>query len=98
MYLMKTRNGSGPKKRARTSAFGFPHSDFFRISAFGIRNLTLAGILASTLCSPARDLVKDNIDWGSFLERHDLVWKKLPTAWSDAAFLGNGRLAVSMYG
>src|SRR5262249_7883943 len=44
-----------------------------------------------------KDLIKDSLDWGSFLQRHDLIWNKLPAAWHDAAFLGNGRLAVSMY-
>ena len=42
-------------------------------------------------------LIKERVDWRSFLERHDLVWKRLPREWREAAWLGNGRLVLSMY-
>lgn len=38
----------------------------------------------------------DPIDWPAFLARHDLVWDRLPRNWGEAAFMGNGRLALSM--
>lgn len=36
------------------------------------------------------------IDWRAFLARHDLLWDRLPHGWGETAFLGNGRLALSM--
>lgn len=41
--------------------------------------------------------VQDEIDWESFLSQHDLVWTRLPTSWPEAAFLGNGLMALFMY-
>ncbi len=37
------------------------------------------------------------IDWPAFLARHDLVWKKVPAAWQEGAFLGNGLLGTMMF-
>lgn len=38
-----------------------------------------------------------NVDWASFLARHDLVWNAAPTAYSDAPFVGNGILGAMLY-
>lgn len=38
-----------------------------------------------------------NIDWPSFLSRHDPIWEKLPERWTDGAFIGNGRLGAMIY-
>jgi alpha-L-fucosidase 2 len=38
------------------------------------------------------DIVKTIIDWRSFLARHDMVWKRLPGNWHEAAWTGNGML------
>ncbi|MCE5278745.1 MAG: alpha-L-fucosidase [Planctomycetaceae bacterium] len=35
-----------------------------------------------------------NINWSAFLARHDLIWKKIPHAWWQAPFLGNGMLGL----
>jgi alpha-L-fucosidase 2 len=35
-----------------------------------------------------------DIDWPSFLARHDLVWHVLPHQWNEGAFLGNGQLGL----
>ena len=37
------------------------------------------------------------IDWPSFLARQDLVWSKVPTAWEDGAFIGNGNLGANIF-
>jgi alpha-L-fucosidase 2 len=58
-------------------------------------------LLIANLCvvtsTAGNDLLKNVVDWEAFLQRHDLVWKRMPKAWSDAPFLGNGRIALSMY-
>ena len=41
-------------------------------------------------------LLRDEVDWPTFLGRHDLLWDVMPTKWSESPFLGNGRLAMSM--
>ena len=48
-------------------------------------------------CCQAASLVKDAVNWEAFLRRHDLVWNRMPTNWSRAAFLGNGRLAMFVH-
>ena len=35
-------------------------------------------------------LIDDQLDWKSFLSRHDLVWEKTPDDYFNAPFLGNG--------
>jgi alpha-L-fucosidase 2 len=37
------------------------------------------------------------VDWPAFLARHDLVWKKVPRAWEEGAFLGNGFVGAMMH-
>ncbi|MGI5506785.1 glycosyl hydrolase family 95 catalytic domain-containing protein [Lentzea sp. CA-135723] len=37
------------------------------------------------------------IDWESFLGEQDLVWQRVPRAWYEGPFLGNGFLATSVY-
>ena len=56
----------------------------------------LALAAATTLASDDSTLLNVHIDWPNFLARHDLVWNKMPGSWRDAAFLGNGRLALSV--
>ncbi len=36
------------------------------------------------------------VDWASFLERHDLVWDRLPVRWGESAFVGSGRLGATI--
>src|SRR5258706_16143434 len=36
------------------------------------------------------------VDWAPFLERHDLVWDRLPVRWGESAFVGNGRLGATI--
>ena len=37
------------------------------------------------------------VPWNDELAMHDLVWKKLPTSWKEAPFLGNGEQGTMMY-
>jgi hypothetical protein len=37
------------------------------------------------------------IDWPAFLARHDMVWSRLPKAWDEGPFLGNGMMGAQLY-
>lgn len=37
------------------------------------------------------------IDWAKFLARHDMVWTRLPKAWDEGPFLGNGMTGAQLY-
>ena len=37
------------------------------------------------------------IDWAGFLSEQDLVWQRIPRAWYEGPFLGNGFLATAVY-
>ncbi|PCD04205.1 hypothetical protein COC42_07915 [Sphingomonas spermidinifaciens] len=39
----------------------------------------------------------DGIDWAGFLARHDMIWDRIPQAWDEAPFLGNGMLGAMLY-
>ena len=41
--------------------------------------------------------VTDGVDWKSFLQSHDLVWKRLPKNWKESPFLGNGEQGTMGY-
>lgn len=41
--------------------------------------------------------VVDKVDWKPFLARHDLVWKRLPDRFENAAFTGNGQLGSMLF-
>lgn len=38
--------------------------------------------------------MKDSVDWESFLRPMDMVWRRLPDAWDNGPFLGNGTVGV----
>ena len=40
---------------------------------------------------------KVEVDWASFLGRHDLVWEQLPRQWNEGTFVGNGQLGMMVY-
>lgn len=62
----------------------------FGIAAF---LLLLTAIVSAT---GAAELV-DKIDWPKFLARQDLTYSRLPDAWENGAFTGNGLLGVMFY-
>ena len=37
------------------------------------------------------------VDWPAFMARHDMLWKKLPTKWSEAPWTGNGMLGSMVW-
>ena len=43
------------------------------------------------------DVVTDNVDWGAFLKRQDLVWEKLPERFDHGIYHGNGLLGLMIY-
>jgi alpha-L-fucosidase 2 len=46
----------------------------------------------------AKDMtIRDNINWPSFLARHDLIWKTVPMNWMEAPFTGNGQLGAMIF-
>lgn len=51
----------------------------------------------SSVPKPVDPIVKNNVNWESFLGRHDMVWSRLPKQWIEGAFIGNGRLGAMIY-
>lgn len=47
--------------------------------------------------SASRAAVVDKTDWKSFLARHDMVWKRLPERFENAAYTGNGQLGAMVF-
>ena len=60
--------------------------------------LLVVGLLASTV-SPLRAATAPSIaiDWPQFLARANPQWNRVPAAWDDAAFLGNGLLGALIH-
>lgn len=56
--------------------------------------LAATTIFAAT--KPPQGVTAD-VDWPSFLGRHDLVWEQLPRQWNEGAFTGNGQLGTMFY-
>src|SRR5687767_11889755 len=59
------------------------------------RAAVLFGALGATPALAAPD--KPAVDWPAFLGAQDLVWKRLPTRWSEGAFLGNGLVGAMIF-
>jgi AraC-like DNA-binding protein len=38
-----------------------------------------------------------NVDWASFLERHDMTWSVKPISWNEGAFIGTGTIGAMIY-
>jgi len=47
--------------------------------------------------STAANVVTEQVDWPSFLERQDPVWHRVPTRWMESPFLGNGWMGAMIY-
>ena len=56
----------------------------------------IVGICCFCSCSKIKK-IKTNINWSSFLSRHDMIWKKVPTEWTQAPFFGNGLVGSMLY-
>src|ERR671932_582513 len=60
-----------------------------------------AGALPATTTAAAepdsRPRLENRIQWARFLAGQDLVWKRVPRAWYEGPFLGNGFLGSMVY-
>lgn len=54
--------------------------------------LALAGIAGSVMADTTQ--VGVDVDWPSFLARHDLCWERMPSDYYEAPFLGNGMMGA----
>ncbi len=70
-----------------------------------IKSSILLGVLFLAICSFStviaqigqKNMIRDKVDWTSFLSRHDMVWKLPPTSPEDAGILGNGLLGMNVF-
>ena len=69
-----------------------------------ISNSPLRLLLFVLLVLPATELhaaqprgLEDKIDWPAFMARHDMVWERLPTRWTEAPHFGNAMLGSMLY-
>lgn len=64
----------------------------------GSFRIVTAALFVLAMCASAcgAELV-DRIDWPAFMERNDLVWRRLPDRWESGAFLGNGLLGANVF-
>ena len=64
----------------------------------GISILISVALLATNAIGKGDDPeLKEQINWESFLSRHDLVWERAPDDYFNAPFLGNGLLGAMLY-
>jgi len=38
-----------------------------------------------------------NVDWPTYMARHDLIWNQIPERWENAPFVGNGLLGSTIF-
>lgn len=57
---------------------------------FSVALLMFAGIASAQ--------VVDQVDWESYLARHDMVWDRMPDRWESGVYLGNGQLGAMICG
>lgn len=75
-----------------------PHST--KATFFFGRRLLVAGLVVAQMLVSARaadDLVKEQVNWPTFLGRADMVWTKMPTKWTQSPFFGNGLVGAMIY-
>ncbi|WP_284638176.1 glycosyl hydrolase family 95 catalytic domain-containing protein [Paenibacillus silviterrae] len=42
-------------------------------------------------------MIKNHIQWDTFLARHDMTWSVKPISWDEGAFIGNGMIGAMVY-
>src|SRR5438309_1141563 len=59
----------------------------------------LAGALpaSAVFAGDSDGWLHDAVDWPAFLAGADLIWKRMPAAWFEGPFLGNGFLGSGIY-
>ncbi|RSM78985.1 Tat pathway signal sequence domain protein [Kibdelosporangium aridum] len=65
------------------------------ISRRGLLGGAVAGTMLGVL--PTAQAQQPGIDWPRFLGACDMVWQRVPRAWYEGPFLGNGFLAAAVY-
>jgi len=65
-----------------------------RIAAIGLATLVNAVFPSH---AAEESIVKLDVDWASFLGRHDIVWEKLPERFDHGVWHGNGLLGAVVY-
>ena len=73
------------------------HLSFMKFVRLALSLLLIA--VFTMVCSAGNGhySVQANVDWGTFLARHDLVWNSPSTSYFDAPFVGNGVLGAMFY-
>lgn len=61
---------------------------------FGLISLLLASGGSFSQTTRQAPPMIESVDWSASLARQDMVWKRLPGSWDDAAFVGNGLLGA----
>jgi alpha-L-fucosidase 2 len=56
-----------------------------------------AAVGAGTGVAESPSLIHENVHWARFLADADLVWQRMPQAWFEGPFLGNGFLGSGIY-
>ena len=69
----------------------------FRVKITIIQLICLLMCSSGTMGQRKSKFIRDKVNWESFLNRHDLVWKKTPDDYFTAPFLGNGLLGAMFY-
>jgi alpha-L-fucosidase 2 len=65
------------------------------VAAAGLAATALPAGAAHAATAPWR--LDDRVDWAGFLREQDLLWARLPTAWHEGPFLGDGLLGSMVY-
>src|SRR5688500_924302 len=66
-----------------------------RISRRGLLGGAAAG--AAFVALPGSASAAQEVDWAAFRGEQDMVWQRIPRAWYEGPFLGNGFLAAALY-
>lgn len=69
------------------------HASAAQVRAFAILIL----FTAFTSLASGSSAVRDAVHWPEFMARHDMVWERLPTKWTEAPHFGNAMLGSMFF-